>query len=192
MKKQVKKQSIGILGGMGPQASARLLNLMIEMSIRDFMAKNGDDFPEIILDSVPIQDFISNKKNEDKALEMLRSRTKKLNKFDLSCLAIACNTAHILLPELQVISKTPFISIIEEVSKAVDESKLRKVGILGTSQTIKSGLYQKSLEKLDIKINHFTSGRHPEGSQSVKVKNHNPVPEPLFALRNNLTVKKTV
>ena len=35
------KNVIGILGGMGPQASVRLVEMLIEISTKDFGAKNG-------------------------------------------------------------------------------------------------------------------------------------------------------
>lgn len=59
------KKVIGILGGMGPQASARLVQILVEMSTKEFGAKNCDDFPEIVLDSIPIPDFISDKKKKE-------------------------------------------------------------------------------------------------------------------------------
>lgn len=150
MKKTTTKSIIGILGGMGPQASAHLLDLLIELSIKKFGAKNDDDFPEILLDSVSVPDFIGTVKNKDIALEILKKRTFFLNKLQPSCLAIACNTAHILLADLQSVSKAPFISLIEEVANSVAKAKLKKVGILGTPVTVKSGLYQKALQKLGI------------------------------------------
>lgn len=71
MKKQTKKPIIGILGGMGPQSSACLLDLLINMAIERFGVKS-DNFPEILLDSVSVSDFISNVKNKDIALEVLK------------------------------------------------------------------------------------------------------------------------
>ncbi len=150
MKKAATKSIIGILGGMGPQASAHLLDLIIKLSIKEFGAKNDDDFPEILLDSVSIPDFISSQSRKRESLEILRERVRFLNQIRPSCLAIACNTAHILLSDLQNVSKAPFVSLIEEVTNSVDKAKLKKVGILGTPVTIKSRLYQKALQKLGI------------------------------------------
>lgn len=150
MKKQVIKKSIGILGGMGPQASACLLNILIDLSIKEFGAKDGDNFPEIILYSIPVPDFISDSNRKLKAFKMLKKRVIELNKCNVSCLSIACNTAHVLLENLQEVSEAPFISMIDEVARAVDKAQLEKVGILGTPLTIKSKLYQKALGKFNI------------------------------------------
>jgi aspartate racemase len=145
-----KRKTIGILGGMGPEASAYMYKLLIGFSIKYFAAQNNDDFPEIVLYSIPVPDFISNKKNEKIALEMLKDGVRKLNHIDVSFLAIACNTVHILLPDLEKISKKSFISMIDEVVKKVKQSKIKKVGILGTPSTINSKLYQKALFKYKI------------------------------------------
>ena len=50
-------KTIAILGGMGPQASAKLLQVIVEMAAKDFRAKNDDDFPEIIVSSIPVPYF---------------------------------------------------------------------------------------------------------------------------------------
>ena len=52
------KPKIGLIGGMGPFASASFLQILLKKAaIRG--AKNGDEFPEILLNSVPVTDFIS-------------------------------------------------------------------------------------------------------------------------------------
>lgn len=146
MKNQSKK-TIGIIGGMGPEASARMLQVLVSMAADEFGARSGEDFPEIIVDSIPVPDFISDKKNISLALNMLRNRVKKLNVFGVSNFGIACNTAHILLQDLSSVSDVPFISMIDEVARAVLEKKISRIGLLASPTTIKFGLYQKTLEK---------------------------------------------
>jgi aspartate racemase len=144
------KKAIGILGGMGPEASVYLYKTLIELAVRDFGAKHNDDFPEILLSSVPVPDFISDTKAKQKALEMLKKRVEDLNTTNISCLSIACNTAHMLLTDLQLVSKVPFISMIDEVVAAVAAQKIQAVGLLGTPSTIRSGMYQKALQEKEI------------------------------------------
>lgn len=152
MKNNNLKQSIGIIGGMGPQASAKLLEVLIAMCNKDFGARNGEDFPEVILNSVPVPDFISNTEKVKIALSILKTSVKNLEIFNPACFGIVCNTAHLLLDDLQIKTKVPFISIIDEVAKKVSKEKVSKVGLLATPVTIDSGLYQKALEKRNIKV----------------------------------------
>ena len=144
------KKAIGILGGMGPSASAYMYKLLIDMAIDKFGAKNNDDFPEIILYSVPVPDFISNNKAKQVALTMLEKRVASLNSINLSSLSIVCNTAHILIDDLQSISRHEFVSMIEEVSRSVFQYGIRKVGILATPSTLHFNLYQQELSNFGI------------------------------------------
>lgn len=143
MKKQ--KKVIGILGGMGPQASAHLVSLLVELSAKEFGAKNCDDFPEIVLDSVPIPDFIANKENKNAALKILTKRVKRMSKLQVGMFAISCNTAHILLNQLQLRSKVPFVSMIDATAKEVRKCGIKKVGLLASPTTFDSGIFQKAL-----------------------------------------------
>lgn len=144
------KGAIGILGGMGPEASSYMYKMLIDLSIKHFDAENNDDFPEIILYSIPVPDFISNSKDKDIALRMLRGRVKDLNKLNIDSLSIACNTAHVLLEELQKESKVPFISMVDEVVREISLDNVKQVGILGSPSTLKSKLYQRKLNKFGI------------------------------------------
>ena len=103
MRKENKKQSIGILGGMGPEASLYMYKLLIQFSIKYFSAKNNDDFPGIILHSIPVPDFISNRSERQIAFEMLKQRIIQTNNCNILYLAIACNTSHVLIKKLQVV-----------------------------------------------------------------------------------------
>lgn len=81
---------------------------------------------------------------------MLKQRVKLVNNSNASCLSIACNTAHVLLPKLKKISKVPFVSMIEETAKQVHKDGRKKVGLLGTPSAIKYCLYQEVLKKYGI------------------------------------------
>jgi len=145
-------KAIYILGGMGPQASRELYRLLIDKAQKKYNAIDNDDFPEIILHSIPVPDFISNKLAKDKALKMLEERVKSISDKRTKSFAIACNTAHILAPDLQRLTNVPFISMIDETANYISRHKSTKVGILASPVTIKSNLYQTSLEKHKIKL----------------------------------------
>lgn len=144
--------AIAILGGMGPEASAKMLEVMVSMASKKFGARKGSEFPEIIVDSIPVPEFISNKRRIRKAFEILKNRVVTLSKFEVSYFGIACNTAHILLEDLAEVSEIPFVSMIDEVVRVVYSKGLQKVGLLATSSTINAGLYQISAKKLGIDV----------------------------------------
>lgn len=169
-----KDSAICIIGGMGPEASARMLQVMVAMASKEFEAREGTDFPEIIVDSIPVPDFISDEKNIRPALNMLKARVKKLNKLEVSYFGIACNTAHILIASLASVSKAPFVSMVEEVAREVFSQKIRKVGLLASPSTIKFGLYQKALGEIEVIL--------PQDSQIKYIES---IIRKIIALKNN-------
>lgn len=146
----MRNKPIAIIGGMGPEASAYLYTTLINNSIKYFHAVNNDDFPEIILYSIPVPDFISSNDKKKEALQMLKERVADLNKFDLLSICIACNTAYVLLNDLKTFSKIPFVSMIDEVVTEVKKDKISKVGLLGTPSTISSKIYQDALGEVGV------------------------------------------
>ncbi|OGG02680.1 hypothetical protein A2W14_05115 [Candidatus Gottesmanbacteria bacterium RBG_16_37_8] len=145
------KKIIGITGGMGPQASAEFYKMLIGKSISNYQARNNDDFPEILIDSIPVPDFISNIDNLNKARDMLIDRIERMNFYPVNFIGIACNTAHILIEELRLCSAVPIVSIIEEVKKTILTNGYRRVGLLSTKTTQDRGLYD-SVEDSKIKL----------------------------------------
>jgi len=147
-----KNKIIGLIGGMGPFAGTRFCTLLLEKSARDFGAKNGDEFPEIVLDSVPVPDFISDTSRLPEAEVMLVSRIKKLNSFGCTSIAMVCNTGHILFPQLSRVSENKMISLIDVVRDRVVASEFKRVGLLATKTTIKSNLFRNAFDGTNIKI----------------------------------------
>lgn len=146
-----KQGAICILDGMGPQAGGYLYNMLINKATSEYGAQNNDDFPEIILHSIPVPDFISGDRYRYDALMMLKNRIRETEKLNISSLSIACNTAHVLFDQLQKITKMPLVSMIDGVVDRVNGDGLKIVGLLATPSTIKYRLYQKALLKYGIK-----------------------------------------
>ena len=137
--------AIGILGGMGPQASAKLYELIIKGAQRYTPAAVDDDYPEMVLLNVPVPNFISDKNKLPKAKQMLIERTKLLEQAGCTVNGIACNTAHILLPEFQAVTKVPFLSIPKLVAGQIKAAGYKRVGLLATPTTLNSTLYDDAL-----------------------------------------------
>lgn len=147
-----KKNIIGVIGGMGPYASAYFYKLLIKKSTEEYGAKNNDDYPEIVIDSIPVPDFISDTKNLDVAKKTLISRVKALNNFGCNILAMACNTGHLLYPDLVKNSRAPFISLVELVCLEAKKRGMKRVGLMATETTIKTQLYHKILKQEGIGV----------------------------------------
>jgi aspartate racemase len=145
--RHITQKPIGIIGGMGPYASAYFYTLLLKKSGRYYSGIQANhEFPEIILDSIPVPYFLEDERELHIAKKMLLSRTLKLNRFGVSCIAMTCNTAHVLFPDLNNCSTAPFISMIQIVADSVSSMQIKRVGILATPTTIQTQIYGKVLE----------------------------------------------
>lgn len=142
MNMKYRNKPIGIIGGMGPDASARLYVQMIQMARDEFGVKENHEYPEIVLQSVPVPEFFSNTKKAEEATFVLKDRVKKLCLQPLSCIGMVCNTAHAIMVDLEQVSKAPFVSIPQEVAKEAQKRGYKKVGLLASPTTIFSGVFQ--------------------------------------------------
>lgn len=152
MKQKVENKIIGIIGGMGPEASAHFYKLLIYHAQKDFRVEKNEDFPEIILDSVPVPDFITNEKREAEALNILVERVRMMDKLPISFFCMACNTGHLLIDRLQRETQKPFVSLLSEVPKYIRRQKIKKIGLLATPITIKTRMYENPLADQGIEV----------------------------------------
>lgn len=143
------KNIIGVIGGMGPYASAEFYRMLIEGARSRYGAKNNDEYPEIIIDSVPVPDFLGNTDNMEEAALMLEDRTQRLADFGATVITMACNTACILRNRLKKATHRSFIFIVDEVADQVAVGR-KNVLILASPSTLRFGLYQDVFIKRGI------------------------------------------
>ena len=65
---------------------------------------------------------------------------------------IACNTVHLVFDNVKAKSPIPLLSIVEETCDEVARRGLRKVGLFGSTATMRSDFYQEVFSKRDITI----------------------------------------
>ncbi len=84
--------------------------------------------------------------------------SKFLVKKNVKMIVIACNTASAYsLKTLKKVIKVPIIGVIEAGSVvALQNTKNKKVGVIGTEGTVKSNAYAKEIKKHNKKINCFS------------------------------------
>ena len=145
-------KKIGILGGVGPQATAYIYQSIIKQANKSHNAVNNDGYPYVVVASVPVPDFISDKTDLPKAKDMLIEAAEGLVKSGCDVLCIGSNTVHILLDEIKQAVNTPFLSMVELVAQECKDAGYKKVALLGTPVLIKSGLYKQELDKYNIEL----------------------------------------
>lgn len=145
-------KKIGILGGVGPQATAYIYQSIIKQANSNHNANNNDDYPYVVFASVPVPDFISNKANIPAAKEMLVDAAHGLVSSGCEVLCIGSNTVHILLEDIKSEVQTPFLSMVDLVASECKSRGYHKVALLGTPVLIESGLYDQKLKAFDIEL----------------------------------------
>lgn len=140
---------LGIIGGMGPQASCELYRLIISQARHRYGARDNDQYPEVLIDSVPVPDFLADTKKLEEAATILEDRVKRLTAYGATTITLACNTACILIDRLQKQTDRPIISVVDEVVRAV-VGKSTKVLLLASPTSLQSGLYQLALSRYSV------------------------------------------
>jgi len=142
---------IGILGGMGPEATSDLYLRLIR-SFQEKGAKYDSDFPSIFINSLALPDIVENIKSENDVVTMLIEAVKKLESYGVSFIAISCNSVFSYFEKMQNAVSIPIINIMNETSNEARKKNYKKVGLLGTKLTISQKLFDKSLKKYKIEV----------------------------------------
>lgn len=145
---KINEKKLGIIGGMGPASTVEFYDRIVKKTDAHSDFEHIDMF---IINHASIIDRTSAIKGGRKSelINSLVKDAKTLENVGVSVIAIPCNTAHSVIEEVQKKVNVPIINMIEETTKNIDTNEV--VGVLATEGTIKSGLYQKSLENKNIK-----------------------------------------
>lgn len=144
------KNRIGILGGLGPETTAKVYLDMIEKM-------TGETRPDVVIISIPLNlkkeaEYIKKGKNRKYFQKRLLEGVRTLERAGVSKIFIACNTVHEFFDVLQKSTKVPIFHLIKEVAKEVNKKKWNRPLLLATSEIVKTELYQTELNKLGIRL----------------------------------------
>lgn len=146
------KQTIGILGGMGPDATVNMFNLIIRFT------KAGTDqehIPVIIVSDPKVPDrSAAILSGGPSPLPMLAEGAKKLEDAGADLIVMPCNTAHYYYDEIIKHINVPFLHLQRETIRYIKNMKrgLASFGLLATTGTIETGLYQGLFDEEGLKL----------------------------------------
>ena len=147
------KRTIGILGGMGPEATILLQQRL--MSALPTAEDDGDHIP-LLIDmnpQVPSRiDYLINLQGANPG-PILAQMAKRLETAGAGALAMPCNTAHHFAKTIRSAVDIPFIDMVSLSAKTVSEnSKVGdKIGILASPAMRMTGLFESALGALERK-----------------------------------------
>lgn len=144
------RKVIGIIGGMGPMATADLFKKIIEKTD----AKCDSEHLHIIIDNntdIPDRTACILKGSDEPAKFMAES-ARRLEKAGADLLIIPCNTAHFFHRKVSAACGIPILHMPEETARTAYEAGIRCAGLLATDGTVESGVYDKVFEKYGIEL----------------------------------------
>ncbi len=138
------KPVLGVLGGLGPMATAYFLELCIRMTD----AQTDQEHLDMVIYNTPsIPDrtaWLLGNSGESPLPGLLRSG-QGLCRAGVSAIAVPCVTAHSFLPQLEKELGVPMIDGVKETAAYLRERGITRVGILATSGTVATGLFHREL-----------------------------------------------
>lgn len=141
---------IGIIGGMGPEATADFYIKIIKAT----KAKKDQEHFRVIIDSnakIPDRTEAILGTGESPVKAMIQTgKNLELLGVDVAC--IPCITSHYFLEEVQKELSYPILNALEEVGRHIKNkySEVTKIGVLATTGTIKTGLFEKYMPEFTI------------------------------------------
>jgi len=141
--------SLGVIGGMGPMASAYFMELVTDMT----EASCDQEHLSMYIASCPsVPDrtaFILGESEDDPVPGMI-DMGLFLQSRGVSCIAIPCMTAHYFHDRLQESLKVHVIDAIEETAGLLSENGVKKAGVMATDGSVKSGIFEERLKAKGI------------------------------------------
>ena len=139
---------IGILGGMGPEATWDLFGRITKLT----HAERDADHLHIIIDSNPkipdrTQAIIG---NGTSPVPAMITAGRNLEKSGADFIVIPCMTAHFFIRQVQESLHIPVINAFELMQQRLSNEMFAKVGVIATTGSLDSKLYEHYLDRVQL------------------------------------------
>lgn len=147
------KPVLGVLGGVGPLATAYFMELVIKKTPAE---RDQDNIPMIVFNDPQIPDrtaFILDRTQPDPLPEMERV-VLWLEDAGADYIAIPCNTAHFFYEQINAAAHAPVLNIMRETTSRIVETygERATIGLLATDGTLTSGVFQNYLSEAGLSV----------------------------------------
>lgn len=155
-------KTLGVIGGLGPMATAYLLQRVIEMTD----AKTDQEHLDVIVfdrPQVPDRTAYILDHSKPSPLPSMQATARTLEKLGAGCLCAPCVTSHCFYRELSQSVSVPFLNMVTETTAELTRAGKKRVGIMATTGTLNTGLFQAAFSSGSLEA-VFPS---PEGQKLV-------------------------
>jgi len=147
-----RRKTIGILGGMGPEATAYFFDLIVRNTAA---GKDQEHVPVIIRSDPRIPhrtDAILGK--GESPVPMLVEGVKALRLAGADFVVMPCVTAHYFLKDVVARENVPFVNLLNEARKHVRAAIPggRRIGLIATAGTVSTGIVRDAFAGAGIEV----------------------------------------
>lgn len=138
---------LGVIGGMGPYATAKFME---NITLHTKAAKDQDHLDMVVLNHCKMPDRTQSIEsgNSEPILSHFKEALSILEFAQVDQIAIPCNTSHYYYEDIQSMTKIPIINMIDETCRKIaDTNPGAEIVVMGTDGTVKSGVYEKYAKK---------------------------------------------
>ena len=144
-------KKIGIIGGLGPEATVDYYKEIINA----FKNEKGDfNYPDIIIYSVNLSELVSlmKEKKYTQVTSYLSEKIESLKLAGAEFAAISANTPHLVFDQLKVKSGIPLISIVEATCEECIKKGLKRTGLIGTGFTMNASFFPDVFNRHGLEV----------------------------------------
>jgi aspartate racemase len=141
-------KTIGIIGGMGPAATADLFAKLIAAT----PAERDQDHFRILIDNnprLPDRNAAIAGRGPSPGPQLAEG-ARGLERAGADFLIISCNTAHAFAPDIEAAVSIPLLSMIDATADAAVANQPLRVGVLAADGCRRAGLYQRAFEARNV------------------------------------------
>lgn len=140
---------LGVIGGMGALATNVFYQYLIDHTVAH---SDQDHINTILLSHASMPDRTASilSGNTEALLRAMQSDFALLNPLGLKAIAIPCNTSHYFYDTLTSFTDTPIINMVEETIRTCAAQGEKKVAVLATAGTLRSGVYAQYADRYGI------------------------------------------
>jgi len=140
---------VGVIGGMGPMATAKFMEIVINNTKAN---SDQDNVDMLICNYASTPDrtsYILGKSKKDPSKEMIKA-AKSLERDNCAFLVMPCNTATYFYDKIKSNINIPLLNIAEETVNYCLKKKAKKIGLMATDGTIKAGVYSQYIKDAEL------------------------------------------
>jgi aspartate racemase len=146
----MREKTIGILGGMGPEATLDLFSKIVANT----PAAKDQDHLRVVIDSNPMvpDRTAAILKGGESPVPAMKAGIAALKRAGADFVVIPCVSAHFFLDELQREAELPILSMFDVTAEHIrrHHPNIQRVGMLATSGTLQGGRFRETLERVGI------------------------------------------